>query len=240
MPTPDPPGRYRPKYDPRRDDIDAEDGRGEYGLGPPDAPPPAPTVPDADDAAEPAPRRRKRKARPPGFGEVGPGHRDKLLGLDRPPDPEPLTQWWVPAAGCAAAGLLLGLVPIVAVLLKAQGGAKLIGYVVVGGVAAELAEVAALTAFLTAIGHAFGIEYGPVKEAVTKLAAVVLFVNGLTLALLAGCSPFAVALAVPAGVAAFWGLFKLSTTEAMITGLALTLASAGVNLIILSVIVSRL
>ena len=65
-------------------------------------------------------------------------------------------------------------------------------------------------------------------------------VNGLTLAILVGCSPFLVPVAAVAGIAAFQALFRLSVAEAFLTGGALGGLSIFVNLIALATVLKFL
>ena len=66
-------------------------------------------------------------------------------------------------------------------------------------------------------GHRVGINYGPVVEALTRLVAVVLLVNGVTLAGSLLNIPVGLVVGSLFGVPAFWWLFKLSLHDTLIS-----------------------
>ena len=203
---------------PARPDDDDEDTT-PYGVAfeAPHVPPPIDYPAEDDDLVAPAnaPRKKKRKRRPDGVGEVAPEHRDKTLGREELP---PATPWWTEAAVVAAAGALLTLMSVVVFAAGVEKANFAVGvFLLVGVTAAIVVETAAVTAFLMMAGNLFGINYGPVVEALTRLVAVVLLVNGVTLAGSLLNIPVGLVVGSLFGVPAFWWLFKLSLHDTLIS-----------------------
>lgn len=209
---------HRMSTKPARPDDDDDDAT-PYGVAfeAPHVPPPIDYPPEDDEFVAPAdaPRKKKRKRRPDGVGEVPPEHRDRLLEREELP---PATPWWTEAAIVAAVGALLTLISVVVIAVGVEKANFAVGvFLLVGVTAAVVVQTVAVTAFLVVAGNLFGINYGPVVEAITRLVAVVLLVNGVTLA---GCLWFVpVGLVVGSlfGVPVFWWLFKLSLHDTLIS-----------------------
>ena len=193
-----------------------------YGVAfeAPHVPPPLSYPPEDDGELLPpepdAPRKKKkRKRRPEGFGEVAGHHRDATLEREAVPSGVP---WWAEAAAVAA----LGAAPTLLVIGILAAGVKQAHFavgvflllVVIGAV---VVQTVAVTAFLVVVGNFFGINYGPVKEAVTRLAATVVFVNGVTLFASLLCVPVGLVAGSLAGFAAFLWLFKLGLQETLLS-----------------------
>ncbi len=193
-----------------------------YGVAfeAPHVPPPLSYPPEDDGELLPpepdAPRKKKKgKRRPDGFGEVAGHHRDPTLEREAVPSGVP---WWAEAAAAAA----LGAMPTLLVIVKIAAGVKQANFavgvflflVVVGAVVVQTVAVAV---FLALVGNFFGINYGPVKEAVVRLAATVVFVNGVTLFGSLLCVSIGLVAGSLAGFAAFWRLFKLGLQETLLS-----------------------
>jgi hypothetical protein len=215
---------------------------------PPPARPPVP-LPPADDLPtdhelsleeETRPRRRRRR-RPGGEGgepEAGPEEPPREPGdriLSRPEEPPPAT-WWAVPAGLLAVGFLLCLVPIAVLVdkLGAAAGAGLLALLVVG----LLVQLAAVTVLLMAIGHLFGIDYGPAAQAVLKLAAVVAVVDGLS-GVFFLCSPFGPMAAAIIGAGVFQYLFRLSVHELLLSVAAMVGAAWILNYIAFGILADK-
>ena len=194
-----------------------------YGVAheAPHVPPPISYPVDDDELLPPeddAPRRRKkkRKRRPDGFGEVAGHHRDKVLEREEEPSAIP---WWAEAAVVAALGALPTLLVVVIVAWNAKQANLAVAVFLALGVAVAVAvQTVAVTGFLFVVGNLFSIDYGPVKEAVVKLAATVVFVNGVTLfGTLILCVPVGLVAGALAGFPVFWRLFQLGLQDTLIS-----------------------
>jgi hypothetical protein len=99
-------------------------------------------------------------------------------------------------------------------------------------------QVAAVTALLVVIGQFFGIDYGPAVHAVVKLAAVVVFVDGLTAALTL-CTPLGLMMAAIIGAGAFQYLFRLAIHEMLLSVAGMVLAAFLLNAYALRLFVTK-
>jgi len=214
---------------PARPDDDDEDAT-PYGVAfeAPHVPPPiAYPTDDDDDFAGPAvaPRKKKkRKPRPDGVGEVAEQHRDRLL--EREDDPSAALPWWTEAACVACVGVPLTLLAVAVIAYNAERANLAVGlFLLVGVVAAAAVETAAVTAFLVVVGNLFGIDYGPVRQAIPKLVAVIVLVNGVTLLSARMCLPVGLVAGSLVGVPAFWRLFRIGLQETLISVGVMVLAS---------------
>ncbi len=215
-----------------------------YGVAfeAPHAPPPLSYPAEDDGELLPpegdAPRKKaKRKRRPDGFGEVAGQHRDRTLErVDVPPG----VPWWAESAAFAAAGALPALlaVGIIAARVKQANFAVgvFLALVVVGAVVVQTVAVAG---FLVAVGKFFGIDYGPVKEAAVKLAATVVFVNGVTLFGSLLCVPIGLVAGSLAGFPAFWRLFKLGLQETLLSVAVIALPACVLAAAIFALMVTK-
>ena len=215
-----------------------------YGVAfeAPHAPPPL-SYPSEDDhellPPEPdAPRKKKRKGRPDGFGEVAGHHRDRVL---EPKAAPPGVAWWAESAAFAAAGALPALLAVGLIAARVKQAHFAVGVflalVVVGAVVVQTVAVAG---FLVAVGKFFGIDYGPAKEAAVKLAAAVVFVNGVTLLgtqLL--CEPVGLVAGSLAGLPAFWRLFKLGLQETLLSVAVIALPACVLAAALLALMVTK-
>ena len=88
-------------------------------------------------------------------------------------------QWWFWSVVLVICGLLgLGVAATIAGLnVDPRVGA--VGFVI--SLIVVIIETIGMAFVLTFVGIAFGIDYGPVKEALVKLGACVAFINGITL-----------------------------------------------------------
>ena len=223
-PPPLPPRPPVPEPVPEPEPPAADSLEGEIDLG--------------DDA--PRPRRRKKKRRPREEPEpdAPPDEipfkppRDILEREDLPP-PRP---WWVVPAILGVIGFLLCLVPIIVLAFKegASTGLVLVAVTVVG----VAVQVAVVTAFLMGVGTVFGIDYGPAVEAVGKLAAVVLVVDGITgVSLL--WNPCALVLGALVGAGVFQYLFRLSVFEMLLSVAGMVGASWVLNAVVIANLASK-
>jgi hypothetical protein len=213
---------------PRRPDPDDDEDRTPYGLTsePKHVPPPIDYGQD-EDSDEPValeraddgpPRKKKRKKRRPRADgdEPLPSKRRKDI-LERE-DLPPVIPWWTAAAITAGVGLLLTVVTAAVVAVNADKGGFLAGVVTLfGALVATAVEAAGVTAVLFVVGNLFGIDYGPVQQALPKLVAVVLLVNGVTLAGSLMCVPVGLVVGSLVGVPTFWKLFQLSPIESALS-----------------------
>jgi hypothetical protein len=197
-------------------------------------PPPDEVFGFADDP-EPAARPVPPLYGPPAAGEEldldadEPPRRPRPDILERPLD-EPTRPWWQVPLLTLAAGLVLCLVPIVAVAFQKGAGTGLVlALMAVGGLTVQVLVTSGL---LAVVGHFFGIDYGPLPEAVLKLAAIDAVVTGL----LGGgaalaynqagwAAPCGLLLAFVAGFALFQTLFRLTVSEVLLTLFGLGLVS---------------
>lgn len=156
--------------------------------------------------------------------------------LERPLD-EPTRPWWQVPLLTLAIGLVLCLVPIVAVAFqKGAGTGLVIALMAIGGLTVQVLMTSGL---LAVVGQLFGIDYGPAPEAVLKLAAIDSVVTGLLgggAALAYGQAawgvPCGLLFAFVAGFALFQTLFRLSISEVLLTLFGLWLVSlAGIALL---------
>jgi hypothetical protein len=229
---------------PRPDPIDDDLNPGEYGFSdpPPETREAPPVRPDKyatrDPEGEERPRRRKRRTREGGEGEP-PKKRRRDLAAEPPPEP-PMTQpWWFWTLVLSGLGFV-GLVAA-AVWVGAKGGATVGALALAGAVVGVLVETVVVAAGCAVIGAAFGIDYGPAKEAVVKLVGCVAFVNGFTLALGLACyscaGPLGIFMAISTVSLVTFALFqaqlKLNMYEALLTVLliegATVLMAAGIG-----------
>ena len=223
MNPPAPDDRHYFKYDPRRPDPEMEPGES-YGLSnnADDKPNPLPEVKPDEDLLDPAPtgptkKRKKRRLDAEGnpVGEVDAKYYDKVL--DRPDDVPP-RPWWLATAIVAGVGAVFCLIPIVVVAMKAKQAAPTVAlYLVMAAIVALIVETVVVTALMVFVGQLFGIDYGPVKEAVAKFAASVTLANGLTFLILLTCSPFGMVAAVITGGCVFCYLFRLNVQETILS-----------------------
>jgi len=196
-----------------------------------------PSVPIPD---EPAPKkRRKRKHEeveeeepddepPPKTGEIG----DRILKREE----EDPGRWWAVPGGMIVVGLLLCLVPI-GVMASEIGFGKALLYVLLM-LMLVVVQVAGVTTFLMAVGTFFGIDYGPAKEAVLKLAAVVAVVDGLTAVMLL-CNPLGLIVASIIGVGVFQYLFRLAISETLLSVAGMVAAAWILNAAVFSIMLSK-
>jgi len=209
---------------PTRPPDDDEDEVTPYGVTheAPHAPPPINYPADDGDELLPpedeAPRKKKkRKKRPDGFGEVAGHRRDRLLERDE--GAVSAVPWWAEAAVVAFFGAAPTLLVVALVAANAKQANLAVGVFL--GLAlgvAVVVQTAAVTGFLFIVDNLFGIDYGPVKEAVAKLAATVVFVNGVTLfGTLVTCIPIGLVAGALSGFPVFWRLFKLGLQETLIS-----------------------
>ena len=161
--------------------------------------------------------------------------------LDRPLDDGPSRPWWQVPVLVLAGGLVLCLVPIVVVAFqKGVGTGLVLTLLAVGGLTVQVLVTSGL---LAVVGHFFGIDYGPLPEAVLKLAAIDAVVTGLLGGgglLLAGgaywAAPCGLLVAVVAGFALFQTLFRLTMSEVLLTLFGLIGASMGLIALLGSVL----
>ena len=200
----------------------------------PDAP-----VPDLIPVNEPeSPRksrgRKKRRPRTPQEAQAAEQLGDRILNR---PDPEPNHRWWVPPAILASIGGVLAAIALGIVAYKL--GAKT-GLVAVGATAAALLfQIVFVTILLTAVGTFFGIEYGPIDQALVKLAAVLISVDGLSGLLTLGCTPLGLMMAAILGAGAFQYMFRLATHEMLLSVAGMVLASWVLNAAVFAIVMSK-
>jgi hypothetical protein len=258
--------------DPRRPrDPDPEPAAGVYGFADPEPPPPPPRPPtpvgelpsrpaadlgeeldlEADTAAKPAPGPRKRKRRrperdadapapaddDPGYGprsgEIG----DRILNRE---EEEPAYPWWAVPAILVGVGGLIAAVPLI--VMTVQQGAATGGLAALATFGGLVIEVLVLSAILTVVGVVLGIDYGPLPEAVLKLAAITAVVTGVLLCgvvaggvvgtVIAGC----VALVV--GIGLFQMLFRLAVYETLFTLGGMMAVSFAVQFLVLGALLA--
>ncbi|MFO0849408.1 MAG: hypothetical protein U0871_12760 [Gemmataceae bacterium] len=209
---------------------------------------------DADLAAPPAAggephRRKKRKRRrpdedaepavedDPGYGprsgEIG----DRILQREETEPPYP---WWAVPSVLVGVGMALCLIPVVA--LAVREGAAAGGVVALAAFGGLVAEVLVLSVLLAVVGALVGIDYGPLPEAVLKLAAVASVVTGLLGAgAAAGPVPGLICggvLALAVGIGLFQGLFRLAVYETLLTLGGILAVSFGVQFLLFSVLMN--
>ena len=215
-----------------------------YGVAfeAPHLPPPVSYPPDDDGELLPpegdTPRKKtKRKPRPDGFGEVAGQHRDKTLERVDVPSGVP---WWAEAAAIAAVGALSTLIAIVVIAARVKQANFAVGVflclVVVGAV---VVQTVAVTGFLFLFGNFFGIDYGPIREAVVKVGATVVFVNGVTLFGSLMCVPMGLVAGSLAGFPVFWRLFKLGLQETLMSVALIALPACVLAAAIFAMMVTR-
>lgn len=196
---------------------------------------------DPEPAARPVPPvyGRVPPARPPDADEIDlsddPPPRPRVDILDRP-DEEPTRPWWqVPLILLGVGGLLCLMTVVGAVVVQGKGFATgvVLTLVAVGGLTVQVLVTSGL---LAVVGHFFGIDYGPLPEAVLKLAAINAVVTGLGgggAVLVAGgagwLAPCGFVLAFVAGFALFQTLFRLAVSEVLLTLFGLSAASFVLN-----------
>jgi len=155
--------------------------------------------------------------------------------LERP-DEVPKHPWWQAPALIAGVGFVLCLVPIG--VIASQAGVRTGALVIVLAAVAIVVQIAAVTALLMVVGTLFGIEYGPAGEAVGKLAAVVILVDGLT-GVFSLCSPCGLMLAAIIGAGVFQYLFKLGVIELLVSVAGMVLASWVLNAAVVSILAKK-
>lgn len=205
------------------------------------APPPA--------AGEEPHRRKKRKRRrpdddaepaaddDPGYGprsgEIG----DRILEREETEPPYP---WWAVPAVLVGVGMALCLIPVIALAVKE--GAAAGGVVALAAFGGLVAEVLVLSVLLAVVGALVGIDYGPLPEAVLKLAAVAAVVTGLLGAgAAAGPVPGLICggvLALAVGIGLFQALFRLAVYETLLTLGGILAVSLGVQFLLFSVLMN--
>lgn len=205
-----------------------------FGFGADDAPPePEPQPSDPALAEGPKSRKKPRKA---DYRKVKPDPRyvDKLLAPNkRPPKqawPEP--PWWLVAEAFALAGVLLGAIPVVQAIHKVKTGAATGLFIGILLVAAVLVQTAASAAVLAAVGGWLGVEYGPPRKALAKLAALSTFAVGMVIALLSVGGPVAAVFAAVPVAAAMAALFRLGLADMILSAVGFGLAAAGTAMVL--------
>lgn len=156
--------------------------------------------------------------------------------LDRPAPPAGVS-WWVAPIALLGAGLLLCLVPVAVVAVK-SGVETAVTLMLVTAIAVVV-QVVMVTALLTLVGQLFGIEYGPVGQAVLKLAAVVAVVDGLTGLLLLTGSPCTLMMAAFLGAGVFHYLFRLAIHETLVSVAGMVFAAFLLNGVVIAFLVQR-
>lgn len=202
-------------------------------LPPADEPPELPTDHELslEEETRPAPRRRRK--RPGGEEEVdtaGEEPGDRILRREEVRSPP---NWWHLPAGLFVVGLILSLIPVgvQAADAGASVGARMLGLLLVG----LAVQVIAVIALLVVVGTVFGIDYGPLNEAVVKLAAVVAVVDGLTLLFFLANFPLGMIVAAFVGAGVFQLLFRLSIHEMLLSVVPMVAAAWVLNAAVVSV-----
>ena len=246
MNTPPPDDRrYFSEYDPRRPDPETEPGDS-YGLSndPNEKPNQLPEVKPDPDMLDPDPvaapkKKRKRRLDADGkpIGEVEAKYHDKVL--DRPDDVPP-RPWWLAAAIVAGVGAVFCLIPIIVVALRTKQAAPTIAiYLILATIVALVVETVLVTGLMIVVGQFFGIDYGPVKEAVVKFAAIITLSNGLTLLILVFTSPLGLTIPVVVAGIVFIYFFRLNMLETIITVGTLLAATGVLQLVIFAIILAK-
>jgi hypothetical protein len=178
---------------------------------------------------EPQPRRRKRRREPveARTDEEPPKKPRRDLATEPPPDPALAVPWWYWTVVLTVLGFV-GLV-ITVVFVGIRGGAAASAIALVGAGVGVVIETIAVAALLAGIGVIFGIDYGPVKEAIIKMFGCVAFVNGFTLALGLFCYYcfgvlgilMAMSTVTLVTFAVFQAQFRLSMFEGLVTVFAI-------------------
>ncbi len=207
-----------------------------------DEPPPAPRPPVPVSEPGPTKRRRRREddeetlpeeteseeEEPRQPEEIG----DRILKREE----EDPGRWWAVPVGLIVTGLVLCLVPIGVLASEIGVGKAALTFVLV--LLAVVVQLVSVTGFLVVVGTFFGIDYGPAKEAVLKLAAVVAIVDGLTGVMLL-CNPCGLVLAAIVGASTFQYLFRLSVFETLVSVGGMVAAAWILNAAVVSVLVSK-
>ena len=194
-----------------------------------------PAAPPEPPAPEPPRTRKKKRRRAEGEEPAAEAPReigDRILQREE----ESPGRWWAVPAGLIAVGFLLCLVPIVYVMVK--GGAGIGVALLAAAVVGIVVQVAAVTAFLSGVGYVFGIDYGPAVQAVVKLAAVVVLVDGLTGSFLL-INPCALVVAVLVGCGVFQYLFRLSVFEMLLSVAGMVGAAWVLNAVVVVMLLKR-
>ncbi|OWK45352.1 hypothetical protein [Fimbriiglobus ruber] len=238
-----------PRYDPRRPDpeIPADE---RYSFADPDpvpvVPPPPPQVVEPEpvdeeaDGDEPRPRKKKKKRKPrvgpdgQPVGEVRKEHRDRILDRE---EVEPAVPWWAVPAVLTAVGFLLCLIPIGVVASKA--GAEVAAIAIVGTAVAVVVQVTIVSTLMTLVGGFFGIDYGPLHQALAKLVAIITMMDGVTGTIGIGCIPAGVLVAGIVGFGLFQYQFRLAIQETFLTVGAMVVASWSLNAVIIMALANR-
>lgn len=196
--------------------------------------------PVRDPAADDPPRKKRKKMRRPDdeaddpLGSVRAKPRVDIL--DRP-DVPPRVGWWVAPVVVMGIGGLMCLVPIVFVAVKV--GVET-GFVAMAAMAVAIpVQIAAVTVLLTVVGKLFGIEYGPVREALLKLAAVVTIIDGMTGTFVLCNNPCGLMAAAVLGAGVFQFLFKLQIHEMLLSVAGMVFFAFLLNGLLLSMLISN-
>jgi hypothetical protein len=235
----------------RDDDPAAEPAGGErYGFADPEPPPRPVSLPPTDDppAADeheisleeetrPKKRRRKRRRDEAGEGDAGAEPGEDLEPLPEREEEPPAMPWWAVPAVIFVIGVVLCLVPIGmrAAEAGASAGAGLFGLLVV----ALFVQLAAMAGLLVAVGHLFGIDYGPAAEALLKLAAVVAVIDGLTAVFFTLSAPCGLMVAALVGAGVFQYLFRLSMHEMLLTVAPMVGAAWVLNFVVFAILADK-
>jgi hypothetical protein len=218
----------------RPDPIDDDLNPGEYGFSDPapekrQAPPTKHdkyALSESDDPPEEEerPRRRKRH-RNDGDprDEPRPPKRRRDLATESPPEVVQKSPWWVWTIALTVVGLVG--IAAAAVYVGVKEGAAVGGLALAGGLAAVVFETVVVAALLVFIGLGFGIDYGPVAQAIPRLIGCVVFVNGFTLGLglvFTSCAgPLGILMAMSTvtlvAFVVFQAQFQLNMYEALVT-----------------------
>ena len=193
-----PEDRREPSYDPRVPDPELEPGE-KFEL-----------IEEKEAEQSEGEQKKKKKAK---LGVVDEKYRDRILERDPREEAEEADWWKVPAV----VGGIGGASSLITVIVVAFSFGPLIGLLVGGGLLLlTVIQVVGIVLMLMVIGETFGINYGPMLQAVVKLTAITLFVNGLNAATIT----LGVYGIVPAGLigwAVFMYVFRLDYTEMAIT-----------------------
>ena len=218
---PDPPRRYDPRsHEP--------DDATPYGLGD-DPPPPEPeSSPDMGEG----PKSRK-KPRPADYRrlKVDPRYQDRLL---KPRRKRPKTEWpwWLFPLAFALAGFWLGAIPVARALDRVKTGVTTGLLILIVLAVAVIAQTGAYWATLGVLGGQFGIDYGPTRRTLPKLAGLAAFVTGLAIAMMSLGGPLMLVPAAVPVLAAFAAMFKLDLVDLAVTAIGLVTGAAGVVVLV--------
>ena len=161
------------RYNARRVDPELEPGA-VFGV---EADAPSPAIdPGPDDPL----RKKRKKKRKPLLDAAGREIKEDRL-LSRVEQP-PAVDWWTLPAVFSAIGLIALLVPIVLWSLKAKGAAPTVALMfALLALTVVLIQSTMVTTLLWFIGGFFGVDYGPVFQAIVRIVSVVVLADGLTM-----------------------------------------------------------